>query len=1393
MDILTSIETVMDSDLLHYGRRGMKWGVRNGPPYPLHPDQLSSAEKKARRSVFISGSSKTQDWESDYWLPVLPDEITNKINGYIKDRAKIVVGDAPGIDRQVQDYLNDVGYDNVEIYGPGKKVRYAANDKWKTNPIDAPEFEEMSPEWLRKKDIAMTNEATEGLAIVLDEGAKATRNNVERLREQGKNVDVYVLSKLGLPGWETEPGSYMSSKMKYHDERAKVNEETQSIINDITKTWSSQDAAFFNNDRHYVSDDRLINRSLVKAEKDESFKGFVDRMKRKFTGVNVDDVASFCDLVEYGNELNVEIGTKGGNKYRDKGYGYKAAKEAMDWVEANPDKLRDYDTLVWQAYADNYGSIKIADKLGFDTKTEYTNRWGEKEVRFEKALKHADTFFAEFVQVEDLEHHGRKGMKWGVRNGPPYPLQYSKMSPEERQKIPRPKLTKKEEAAYKEQIESKEAATSAKRTAGNRKRRMKKVGLSQNEDGSYTLTEGSNIRRVSSEDDDKRSSAKYVSVTSADAKVYDDDVYELGMEEGQTPYTYEFKAKKDLKIANEDDVLDFLLDKYGNDTNRADVEAYQKQRGKDQIYVNAKHGKAEGWLWDYAFGVEKLARTFVHRELYDIDRVHQREVLDHFSSLGYDAIMDIEDRINRFDAPILIIDPESSMAQTRKEKWEDYNLKKSYKNSLSHSDFLSAVELVLPDDALQYGVLGQKWGIRKWQNKDGTLTPAGRERWINSLKQEAYAASKKWEEYQQVRKQVIDMHYEGKFDNELETKMLRLKEEANEAGAVWGSLRKRIESYLENGPDVSTSEPVEDAPHKVLIPVSDEKKYQHFLDLGYEEKGRNDTWIYMVNHKKYVKHSYTNQNDVLAAVETVMDGDIEHHGRKGQKWGVRNGPPYPLDPDRLSARERMLDKEGKNIAATGPRKGWQKSKLLTEFAKVPYTGALDARLTKLGRKHMAEMLSKKELQEWGEANKQAHAHSLKKAGIQKSEEGGHTMKVGSKLYRIADATDQVDDKRKYVSATENDKERYNETFNKGFLALHQRDTATEFQYKGDKDIRVADAANVLDYVVGKYGGKREKQLLEDVKRANQFRDVLKELNVTGLGSAADVAVANYLANTAPMELRTFVKSQLWDGSTAQGKKVYANNKQAEILGHYRDLGYDAIVDVEDYLSGYEYPMIMIDPKKTMSVKKKRALDPDMEDPERRARLTEAGVQRQSSADDVIAKGTTFTRQATTDDDQYHDRKYMSVTKKDTDYYRKEWGGEAEYGYKAKKKLKVASAKSVIDYIVKDMDNYGDSEEGKQLSALYDKYRGKTDSWIWQVKANKERDRFKTEVVDKQKTMYGREGEASFNSQKQILDHFSQLGYDAIVDINQSWQGMDYPVIIIDPDKSTKLTTKIVRN
>lgn len=190
--------------LVHYGIKGQLWGVRRFQ----NLDGTLTEEGKRRYSkndvVFISGSSKTQDKESEYYRKELPKEIRNEIDEAIKSGSKFVVGDAPGIDRQVQDYLVKKDYNNVEVYGPGEKVRYSANSKWKTNPINDTEHEPGSKEWLAKKDKAMTDAATVGIAVVLDEGAKATRANVQRLMEQNKDVSVFSLNRDKTDEWVSE-------------------------------------------------------------------------------------------------------------------------------------------------------------------------------------------------------------------------------------------------------------------------------------------------------------------------------------------------------------------------------------------------------------------------------------------------------------------------------------------------------------------------------------------------------------------------------------------------------------------------------------------------------------------------------------------------------------------------------------------------------------------------------------------------------------------------------------------------------------------------------------------------------------------------------------------------------------------------------------------------------------------------------------------------------------------------------------------------------------------------------------------------------------------------------------------------------------------------------------
>ena len=192
--------------LVHYGIPGMRWGVRKAR-------KSDWVGKNSGESLFVSGSSKTQDKHSSYYRRKLPKMVRQTLESSMKNADTILVGDAPGIDRQVQNYLKKRKYDKVEVYGPGKKVRYSADEKWKTNAIDDPDHEEGSKEWLAKKDEAMSKRATKGLAVVLDEGSRATRKNVERLMGRRVPVDLYELNKIGKSADQELIYSWVNGKL----------------------------------------------------------------------------------------------------------------------------------------------------------------------------------------------------------------------------------------------------------------------------------------------------------------------------------------------------------------------------------------------------------------------------------------------------------------------------------------------------------------------------------------------------------------------------------------------------------------------------------------------------------------------------------------------------------------------------------------------------------------------------------------------------------------------------------------------------------------------------------------------------------------------------------------------------------------------------------------------------------------------------------------------------------------------------------------------------------------------------------------------------------------------------------------------------------------------------
>lgn len=170
------------NELYHYGR-----SKKDGAP------GVGTGNWR-RNAVFISGSSKTQDESSEFYRKELPEKIRRKVDEYTSKKKHILVGDAPGIDRQVQNYLRDKKYQNVRVYSPGTKARYLADKNWKNVKVNVRGAEEGSKEWLAGKDKAMRRDSSEGLAVVIPNGASATRRNVYDFIEKNKNITVFELN-----------------------------------------------------------------------------------------------------------------------------------------------------------------------------------------------------------------------------------------------------------------------------------------------------------------------------------------------------------------------------------------------------------------------------------------------------------------------------------------------------------------------------------------------------------------------------------------------------------------------------------------------------------------------------------------------------------------------------------------------------------------------------------------------------------------------------------------------------------------------------------------------------------------------------------------------------------------------------------------------------------------------------------------------------------------------------------------------------------------------------------------------------------------------------------------------------------------------------------------------
>lgn len=254
------------------------------------------------------------------------------------------------------------------------------------------------------------------------------------------------------------------------------------------------------------------------------------------------------------------------------------------------------------------------------------------------------------------------------------------------------------------------------------------------------------------------------------------------------------------------------------------------------------------------------------------------------------------------------------------------------------------------------------------------------------------------------------------------------------------------------------------------------------------------------------------------------DNELYHHGIKGQRWGVRR-----------------------------------------------YQNA-DGSLTPLGEKRYYEILKNSNL---NTGRKEAVEKQKAIAGV-KTVGRVEVVSKGSTFQRIADVGEGIDSRRKYVSLLKDDNDRYKSM--SSLLNTKNKGLEKVYNYEATKDIKIADEKKVLDYIIKEYGDETLKEASDFISKYNNIDSILSPFNKH----------YNSLRKKDKKMLLKIRETYLKNLNTVDsviGKILASNEKSAsETFSHFKKMGYDAIIDVQDKLAFSDFPLILLDPKSSIKFK-----------------------------------------------------------------------------------------------------------------------------------------------------------------------------------------------------------------
>ena len=140
---------------------------------------------------------------------------------------------------------------------------------------------------------------------------------------------------------------------------------------------------------------------------------------------------------------------------------------------------------------------------------------------------------------------------------------------------------------------------------------------------------------------------------------------------------------------------------------------------------------------------------------------------------------------------------------------------------------MSDVYLVHKDELMHYGVKGMKWGVRRYQNEDGTLTPKGKQKYGGDITKRKTKHVK--EQFQSgLRSKTIDVSSVSKKINKEMSKTKESKELNN--------LNKNMEALFKNAESqgISRDKIVFDKNFADMVNETNNAYMKKYKEIGYK-------------------------------------------------------------------------------------------------------------------------------------------------------------------------------------------------------------------------------------------------------------------------------------------------------------------------------------------------------------------------------------------------------------------------------------------------------------------------------------------------------------------------------------------------------------------------------